>query len=454
MRRAVLAFSFILVTGCEGGVVGGDPTCANGVCDPQTDPNEVGTSPLPTTLSTCTTDAECTAPYVCNTKVSKCVPPSSKNNGPCDPIDSKACPDGQQCIAGVCMTPPGGCQNNEDCPVGFICQNGVCNLDGGGGPGCKSNTDCPGQVCVSGQCKPEAACKIAHSPDRMKGNWRLDSMLHVRDGLQGFTKGLLTLAATLQDIIDGKFTISGIPAIFSTLIQSLVQNLISQYVPPWGKQTIQLLADINAVITDMRVISIETIQALGSDQYVGYSTWKVVEFTYKGVTKSTAPDAIPGMGKVTTDGYSAREVCGVFYIDKHKVKNAIGKIFRWAIEAVVTAVSCSLNNVPCYKDLPSMINDVVDCPKLAAAVAQQNQGQIAGLEALVLTACTTAKATFVTQMLQELDDLALKMTYMSLAAKADIGNKQLVNGRWYGVLGDALSKGNFEGTFTGQWQSP
>jgi hypothetical protein len=100
-----------------------------------------------------------------------------------------------------------------------------------------------------------------------------------------------------------------------------------------------------------------------------------------------------------------------------------------------------------------MFNNVVDCPQLAAAVAQDNQGQIPGLEAIVLAACTTAKQTFVTKLMQELDDLALKMTYMSLAAKADIASAaQLVNGKWYGVLGDALSKGNFEGTFTGQKQ--
>ena len=100
-----------------------------------------------------------------------------------------------------------------------------------------------------------------------------------------------------------------------------------------------------------------------------------------------------------------------------------------------------------------MLNQVVDCPQLAAAVAQDNQGQIPGLEAIVLAACSTAKQTFVTKLMQELDDLALKMTYMSLAAKADIANSaQLVNGKWYGVLGNALSKGNFEGTFTGQKQ--
>ena len=284
----------------------------------------------------------------------------------------------------------------------------------------------------------------------MAGTWKLDSTLHVRDGLEGITAGLLSVGTFMQNVIDGKFAISGIPSFLTDLIGPILQKLIVDYVPTWGKQVISLLADIDAVIQDWRVISKESISALGNDMYWGTSTWLQVEFTYKGTKVSTTPDKIPGLGVVTTEPYSAREVCGILYLDKHKVKNAIGKIFRWAVEAALTAVTCLQGgSVPCYTDLKTMFNDVIDCPAFAKAV-QAAYPSTSGLEATVLAACIAQKATLTTMLLDALDDLSTKMTYMSLGAKADIASaSQLINGKWYGVLGGSYGKGNFEGTFTG-----
>ena len=449
MTLRLLLSALLLVglslAGCDGSVNTECPGCdyPDGTKQDPTQPSQPSgpSTPGAPQLTNCQTDANCTAPYVCNLSGGKCVPPSAKNNGPCDPIEGSNCPSGQQCIDGVCMAPPAGCQTNEDCPAGYLCKSGSCVPDGvNGAPGCAKNTDCGNaQVCVGGVCKPSATCSIPHPLDRLAGSWTLDSMLHVRDGLQGFTKGLLGLASTLQSIIDGKFTISGVPSFFTSIIGGLLQGMIQQYVPPWGTSVISLLNDVNEVIKDTHVISTEQITALGSDMYLGNSIWQLVEFEYKGVKVSTTPDKIPGLG----------QVCGVFYIDKHKVKNAIGKIFRWAVEAVITGVSCSMDNGPCYKDLPSMFNDLIDCNGLAAAMASSN-GQVTGLDALVLAACVAEKQTFINLLTQALDDLELNLTYMSLAARADVQSaNQLANGRWYGALGSAYSKGNFDGEFTG-----
>jgi len=458
MRYAFVGATLLVMTvGCGGGMVGGEegewsPSSPAGTEPGQPPGGTGGNTPggnTPATLPGCQTDADCQAPMVCNTAAGKCVPPAAKNNGPCDPIEGSDCPVGQLCISGVCMPPPGGCVTNDECPAGFLCVSGVCKPDSNGQLGCLTDTNCPsGQICINGDCKPKGVCNIPHAPDRMKGNWKLDSMLHVRDGLKGFTKGLLSVATTMQSIIDGKFSIKGVPGFLTAVIGGLLQGLIQQYVPPWGTQVIKLLATVDDVIDDTRVVSIETIQPLGNDMYTGSSTWELVEFEYQGVKVSTPPQNIPGLGQVTTTSYSAREVCGVFFIDKHKVKNAIGQIYRWAIEALITGISCSMKDVPCYTTLNAMFNDLIDCPKLASAVA--GQSSLPGLDVALLTACQSQKQALVQLLIDELNNLAVNMTYMSLKAKADILNaNSMVNGKWYGVLGGTYGNGNFEGTFTG-----
>jgi len=454
MTRLPLILVTLTVLGCGSGIVGGGDEPFSASPDPSTDtpgaPTPNNPSPNnPAPLSGCQTDADCLAPNVCNTAAGKCVSPAAKNNSPCDPIEGADCPTGQQCLSGVCMPPPGGCVTNDECPAGFLCISGVCKPDSNGQTGCLTDVNCPsGQICINGDCKPKGVCNIPHALDRMKGNWKLDSMLHVRDGLQGFTKGLLSVATTMQSIIDGKFSISGLPSVLTDIIAGILQNLIQQYVPAWGKQVIKLLATVDDVIDDTRVVSVEHLQPLGNDMYTGSSTWQLVEFEFQGVKVAKAPQNIPGVGPVTTTSYTAREVCGVLFIDQHKVKNSVGQIYRWAIEALITAISCSMNNVPCYTNINAMFNDLIDCPKLAAAVADQNA--FPGLGPAVLAACQAEKQSLIQLLIQELNDLAVNMTYMSLKAKADILNaNSMVNGKWYGVLGGTYGYGNFEGAFTG-----
>lgn len=463
---AILIIAGLLAGGCQPAWVGDSNACPEGDCwtDPAQPgaPNQPGNNPQnpahdtinnqgqDPTLPDCQQDSDCTPPLVCNLNAGKCVPEEAKNNGPCDPIEGNYCPEGQTCLSGVCMDPPGACVTNDECPAGYICKNGSCTPDNNGQPGCSSSSACPsGQVCINGDCKPQGVCNIPHALDRMQGNWRLDSMLHVRDGLQGFTKGLLSVSTAIKEIVDGKFSIGGIPSAIVSIILPTLQNLIHQFVPPWAMQIIGILAAVDDAIDDTRVISTEHIQPKGNDYYTGWSTWELVEFEFQGIKLSHAPSNVPGLGPIETTPYTAREVCGVFFIDKHEVKNSIGKLYRWAIEGLVTTATCLMDNVPCYNSLNTMFNDLVNCQALGNAMS--GASSYPGVGTAVAAACNSAKQTLINQLLQELDNLSLNMTYMSLKAKVDIVNNNTLaqNGRWYGTLGGTLGKGNFEGTFSG-----
>lgn len=467
---AVCGSIFLLAsaTGCGPGMVSSG-ACPNGACSDPTNPGTGGAggtageggfagsggssaeTPNQNEQPPCVTDDDCLEPYVCHLQAKQCVPAGSENNDRCDPVEGIGCPSGQVCMAELCMNVPGACTNNEDCPIGFICDSGACIPQGGGSAnGCIENSDCPGgQICLLGDCKPQQVCNIPHSTNRLQGAWEFESDLKVRDGLQGFTGGLLVVAGSLQKMIDGKLEIAGVPAFLTSLINATVSTLVKEYVPQWGQQIIGWLAEVDDIIDDTHVKSIETFTYAGPDMYVGVSEWTMIEVEYKGQKIQQSPDKIPGLGSVTTGAYSAREVCGTLVMDPHKVNNQIGMIFRWAIEAVLTAVSCSTPDIPCYTGLEPMFNDLIDCDALGEAVQQSTGYSIGGI---ITAACTLQKNNLVKALLSELDALGANMDYMSLSGTADIDSSdtKLINGNWYGVLGGAMGKGNFEGTFTAQ----
>jgi len=403
----------------------------------------------PSKLPDCKKDTDCVPPYVCHAKAGKCVPPSSRNADPCDPIEGIGCTPPKLCISGICLPPPGACTSNLNCPMGYICKNGTCVWGSSVPPGCGPKKPCPsGKLCVNGKCVPKKNCTLPNINDRLKGRWRLDSTLHVRDGLKGFTKGLLSVSTSMNNIITGHFKISGVPSFVSSLVASLLKNTIKKYVPGWAQQVITFLANVDDAIDDTRIISMETYKPAGHALYVGSSEWIRVEFEFKGVKVSSTPQNIPGLGSVKTSGYTAREICGIFMIDRHKIKNAIGKIYRWAVEALITGISCATPNTPCYKSINAMFNDLVNCSALAKAV-----GGSFGLESVVLAACQSQKQTLVNSLISQLNQLSVSMTFMSLAGQCNVqtGNT-FVHGKWYGVLGGTYGNGNFEGTFKGNLQ--
>jgi hypothetical protein len=90
-----------------------------------------------------------------------------KCEGPCD--EENPCPEGCICCNGVCVEEIpegeccGPCDEENPCPEGCICCNGVCveEIPEGEccGP-CDENEDCePGCRCLDGECVEECRCK-------------------------------------------------------------------------------------------------------------------------------------------------------------------------------------------------------------------------------------------------------------------------------------------------------
>jgi len=418
--------------------------CVKGKCEP----------PVTTPPSGCKSNADCTPPLICQVSTGKCLKGTGKT---CDPIEGTGCAKDEVCIGNQCAKLPPTCKDNSDCPSGYICVNGTCVPQGKPpGKGCTSNSNCPpGQVCINGKCVPKSTCLIKHNPDRLKGNWKFDSLLHLRDALSPVLKGLLGTAGTLNSIISGTFSISGVPSIISSLVSKYLQSLIKSYVPPWGTQLVAALSNINDVCDDMRVLSTVKMTSTGTDSYVCAEVWDIVEFTFQGKKISSPPQAIPTIGKVKVPNYTGYEICGTLLLSKHSVTNQVGGIVKWAIDTSLSLITCGIKSVPCYNSVSQALSKSIDCQKLAMQLDKVIQGIWSGapsVAGIVAQACLTQKNSLITTITNELNALATKLSLMEMTGTATIPlpgkDTVLTGGKWDGVLGSSIAKGNFNGEFT------
>ncbi|MBU1244715.1 hypothetical protein KKD52_07370 [Myxococcota bacterium] len=410
------------------------PICDGGVCV------EGNTS------GTCETNEDCISPYICNTEINQCAPPVGER---CNMLSSaNQCPSPKVCIGGYCVEQPGDCLTHDDCPFGFDCINGTCVPTGD--PECTPVVDCPdpNDVCVNGNCiNPDTECQPLGPPTRLGGTWNFDSMLHLREAVGPFLGGILTGCEFLRDVILGTWSIGGIPSWLMSIIADLVDDLIDEYIPPWAQQMIIVLGDVSDIVDDMRVYHTVFLIPMGNNEYYGTQVWDIVEFDYRGNIVSDSPQNILGFS-VHPEDFTSREICGTFYIDRHRIENVVGGLVRWAIEAMVTIVSCSSSDMPCYYSLEEALEDIIDCDSIAVAIEDLVWSiweDAPSVYSPVYSACDSQKQNAINAILNALDNITVQLNLLSLRGMSPIvTDRDMHPGRWFG----SLAGGNFTGDFT------
>ncbi|MCD6498060.1 MAG: hypothetical protein J7M25_07125 [Deltaproteobacteria bacterium] len=421
------------------------PVCDDGTCTQN-----------PTSDGSCTTNADCVEPYECvdfGDGNKRCVKPNT-NGQRCDPIEMTTCPDGQVCIGGFCTDDPRdtSCVDNDDCPGDFICQQGTCVADPNQPFHCVENEDCTGnKVCVAGECVDQSQCTPKPDPTRLQGTWSFDSTLHLREAVAGWLGGFLSGMEFFRDIILGNLDL-GLPGWLEDLIEDSIKSLINEYIPPWGQDLIVALGDLSDILDDMRILHTVQLVAAGNYEYVGTSTWDLIQFEYRGQTISGQPQNIPEIGHVPTYTFTSREICRVFVIDRHEIKNVVGGLIKWVIDALVSAVTCSVQGWGCYDDLQEALQDLVDCDAIADAIDGFVSDAFGydGAYDLAHQACESGKGPAIQAIVNYLDQLTSTFSVLTMRGQVDIldnnhmGKSPDNPGRWYGTL----AGGNWQGTFT------
>jgi hypothetical protein len=148
-------------------------------------------------------------------------------------------------------------------------------------------------------------------------------------------------------------------------------------------------------------------------------------------------------------------VCGVLFISKHEVNNVVGGLVKWAINAALSIVTCNTQGMPCYNSVGDALQMAINCPMLGAQIDQMVQSLWSGapsVAGIVEQGCELEKQKLITMLQNELNSLDSKLSLLELSGTAAIpnppGDNVLPAGKWSGVLGTGVAKGNFDGEFS------
>jgi len=287
------------------------------------------------------------------------------------------------------------------------------------------------------------------APDRLQGDWHLQSTLSVRKGVGEPAKLLLALNRQLQEILEGKIQIDGVPGALTALMGPFVSQYLKKLVPTWAADLVGRLKKIDDALNDIRIESIETLRAVGDNRYEGHSRWLRVTVKSGSLQVTGTPKEVPGLGALKATTYTAAEHTGHLRIRDLKVNHQLGKLYRWAAETLLGGVTCSTKHIPCFRTVEQVIGALVPCAKLATMVAKAAPA-LSAMAPLIQAGCESQKKRFVKIIGLRLDKFSLRLTFVKLRGDARIDGDNLVGGRWQGTLGKAYGGGGFSGAFTGR----
>ena len=342
------------------------------------------------------------------------------------------CPDGFECKGGRCVHKVGPCASNDDCPAGEVCKNGTCvPVCPQANPQCKNDADCgPAALCVACKCVPIDQC-TKPTPDisiNSGGPWQAHQILHLDEALSDFGKVMVSILKKLRD------GILGCPPGSSG--DCFLFEIIAQFLPQWSKTVIVALGNFGDLIDNHEFIvdSEMSFQKNGKPKgYDGNDHWRMLSFSYQNQKVMKRPEDVPQIGKPIQVAFQASSVCGILYVDKHKIEGVLSGILKWIVDTFI-----EISTKGQYKTLSAAISGAIDCSKVQDLAAK--------------AACLA----FTKGLAQKIDDALkswlLNYSLMTLkgTAKIDPGAKLLLDGQWDGTLGNG---GGFFKNFTGEWSA-
>ena len=134
----------------------------------------------------------------------------------------------------------------------------------------------PASCTASTQCGPAPAS--AEAPD-VTGLWLTRHAFRVRDALPMPVKALADALRLIDQSIQGKLTVPGLPAWVDAVIRSLARTLLRQYLPGWARMVVSIGDDLFTVLSEFRAEgSMRVVRKPGSVDLEGSEVWTRLVF--------------------------------------------------------------------------------------------------------------------------------------------------------------------------------
>ncbi len=362
-----------------------------------------------------------------------------------DPRVPRSCADGAPCPGDlVCMGGECVCTGTSDCPIGTVCEMGMCIPEDGG---CVADSDCPdGHLCDGGTCIPGTACDVTH-PD-LGGDWDVETTLHLRDSLPSWLSSFLGAVDGPLQFISGRTDDPdlGLPSAIERAVGRAIRNWAEDNIPRSVLEVLGFIGDLSDILETWEIDEEFRIGPDPSgvrDAYVGNHVWNEVCFEYRRRDVCGTTDEIINT-EFRPAEFSAQAVCGTFNINRHDVDVNIGGIIAWAVNALVEETTG-------YETLEEMLQDerMYFCDEVAylahdaAALITEDLGPVA--EAAAALWCNNALDDLISDLNRALNMARVGGDLMKLKGFATIaGPRSLTPGTWEGTL----LGGDFPGSFT------
>jgi hypothetical protein len=376
----------------------------------------------------CVDDADCLEDERC--RYGQCVAVMVQG-APC--YSDGDCRAEETCVAGLCSdcelrNCP--CTNLEDCPEGFVCNEGACRCRG---PGCGD--------------APEVPCTT--EPPPVQGAWTLYTTYRFREALPALLdEGFRLMGPVARYLSEGLFDgfSFDIPIIGHSLAEAA--NAISAaLIPRWVGELLATFADFDEILSTVRVIQDMTLWPSPTPhQYTGEMSIREVEMTWHGEVHRGRFEELTSY-RVDAEPIVADAICETFFVRRHHVGFAMGKVVRWALDVVTTGVSEG-EHFSLEESLVELGETCHDVAEVTDGLARDMIGG-AGLPTpnvyqIVRSACEAGFYPTVGALIAWLDGLYLRLELTEAEGYAAItDDRRLDQGHWEGTLVHEDFSGDF-----------
>lgn len=367
------------------------------------------------------------------------------------------------------------CDVSSDCGSDFLfCHVGLCAApddpallcDGGSSPlegyecgplgylvpsslNCDSDLDCAnGYSCTGGTgttCVADAdACPDRDEPMNLRGNWTVDTTLHLREAL-GSTGGTIAdVAQIIRDIKNGDLDSnseqlkniipsSALRASVVSIANNLGSEALDKYLSDDALKVADILGAVADVMEDTKVSMKIDIGGKACDySYRGKATWEKIKFELAGEPYEFIPSSVAAVGMIESEEFTVMNACGMTYFDQARYYNVVSKVPSAIVEFAVRELTS-------YEDIDEALNTLIDCQGFAT----NDEGDVSIFKKATCDALVSAVVDYGKG---KLNDLGENLKVLTLKGYAEPQNgKVFTEGVWRGTVVGAGFSGEFSG---------